>query len=68
MLSDPDKRKIYDVSGEEGVKQNEAGGGRGPHMNMDDMFSQFFGQGGGGGGFHFNMGGHQRHHQEPQKE
>jgi DnaJ-class molecular chaperone len=44
VLSDPEKRKIYDVSGEEGVKQNEQGGGRGPHMNMDDIFSQFFGQ------------------------
>lgn len=54
-LSDPEKRKIYDVSGEEGVRQNDAGGG-GP--SPDDIFNQFFGGGGGpGGGFHFNFGG-----------
>lgn len=53
-LSDPDKRKIYDVGGEEGVKQSEQGGG-GQHnnfgdMNLDDIFANFFGGGGGFGG------------------
>ena len=58
VLSDDEKRKIYDQYGEEGVKANEQGGGAGAHyenMNLEDIFSQFFG----GGGFKFesNMGG-----------
>ena len=54
VLSDDEKRKIYDQYGEEGVKANEQGGGAGAHfenMNFEDIFSQFFGGGG------FNMGG-----------
>lgn len=43
-LSDPEKREIYDVHGEEGVKENEQRQG-GSHQ---DIFEQFFG----GGGFH----------------
>lgn len=59
-LSDPEKRKIYDVSGEEGVRSHEGGGG-GP--NMDDIFNQFFG-GGGGGHFHDPFGHHRGHREE----
>ena len=59
VLSDDEKRKIYDQYGEEGVKQSEQGGGAGgAHFNFDgsfeDIFNQFFG---GGGGFKFTMGG-----------
>ena len=64
VLSDDEKRKIYDQYGEEGVKANEQGGGAGAHFNFDnmdfqDIFSQFFGGGGRGGGakFTFNFGG-----------
>ena len=52
VLSDDEKRKIYDQYGEEGVKANEQGGGAGAHfenMNLEEIFSQFFGG--------FNMGG-----------
>ena len=48
VLSDDEKRKIYDQYGEEGVKANEQGGGAGAHyenMNLEDIFSQFFGGG-----------------------
>lgn len=49
-LSDPEKRKVYDQFGEEGVKQ----GGQGQqNMHHNDMFKQFFGQ---NGNFHFNFG------------
>jgi DnaJ family protein A protein 2 len=44
ILSDPEKRKIYDQYGEEGLKGG-AGGGMG-----DDIFSHFFGGMFGGGG------------------
>lgn len=51
VLSDKKKREVYDVHGEDGVKEQEArGGGGGGGMNMDDLFSQFFNGGGGGGG------------------
>ena len=61
VLSNDEKRKIYDQYGEEGIKANEQGGGGGAHFNFDNMgfeeiFSQFFG-GGGGAKFEFNMGG-----------
>jgi len=50
VLSDPEKRKIYDRYGEEGIKehQGQQGGGRHP---AQDIFSQFFGGGFGFGGF-----------------
>ncbi|KAL6454557.1 LOW QUALITY PROTEIN: YDJ1 Mitochondrial protein import protein MAS5 [Candida maltosa Xu316] len=47
ILSDDQKREIYDQYGEEGLS-----GQGGPGMNADDIFAQFF-----GGGFH---GGPQR--------
>mmetsp|Transcript_12375 Transcript_12375/g.18232 ORF Transcript_12375/g.18232 Transcript_12375/m.18232 type:complete len:433 (-) Transcript_12375:502-1800(-) len=40
VLSDPDKRKLYDMHGEEGVKD-----GGGPSRSADDIFSMFFGGG-----------------------
>lgn len=48
VLSDEEKRKVYDAHGEEGLKQHESrasGGGGG-----FDPFEQFFGFGGFGGG------------------
>lgn len=73
-LSDPEKRKVYDQYGEEGVKRKEQGGqpggGGGFHGNFDDMFSSFFG----GGGFQFNFGGgghhgfHQGRREEPPED
>ncbi|CAM0957657.1 unnamed protein product [Alopecurus aequalis] len=51
VLTDSEKRKIYDRYGEEGLKQFQGQGGRGGGggMNMQDIFSSFFGGGGGGG-------------------
>jgi len=46
VLSDPERRQIYDQYGEDGLKQ----GGMGGFSNAEDIFSQFFG-GGFGGGF-----------------
>lgn len=45
VLSDSEKRGIYDRYGEEGLKQHAAGGGRGGGMNFQDIFSTFFGGG-----------------------
>eukprot|EP00268_Persea_americana_P063477 TRINITY_DN8237_c0_g1_i1.p1 TRINITY_DN8237_c0_g1~~TRINITY_DN8237_c0_g1_i1.p1 ORF type:complete len:345 (+),score=71.59 TRINITY_DN8237_c0_g1_i1:182-1216(+) len=46
VLSDREKRNIYDKYGEEGLKQHAAGGGgRGGGMNFQDIFSTFFGGG-----------------------
>lgn len=42
MLSDEEKREIYNKYGEEGLKQFSANGGRGGGgggMNMQDIFS-----------------------------
>jgi len=50
VLSDEDKRSIYDRYGHDGLKQHEQQGNRGGgHHNPFDMFSQFFGNGGGRG-------------------
>ncbi|KAF5198321.1 Dnaj protein erdj3b, partial [Thalictrum thalictroides] len=47
VLSDQEKRNIYDRYGEEGLKQHAASGGRGGGgMNIQDLFSNFFGGGG----------------------
>ncbi|XP_021904545.1 dnaJ protein ERDJ3B [Carica papaya] len=47
VLSDSEKRGIYDRYGEEGLKQHAANGGRGGGMgiNIQDIFGQFFGTG-----------------------
>ncbi|OCK75140.1 DnaJ-domain-containing protein [Lepidopterella palustris CBS 459.81] len=46
VLSDAQKRQIYDTYGEEGLEQGGGGGG----MAAEDLFAQFFGGGGGFGG------------------
>ena len=48
VLSDPEKREIYDQYGEDALKDGMGGGG-GAH-NPFDIFEQFFGGGGFGGG------------------
>jgi DnaJ family protein A protein 2 len=49
VLSDPEKREVYDQAGEAGLAN---GGGMGGGMDASDLFSQMFGGGGfGGGGF-----------------
>lgn len=46
VLSDSEKRSIYDRYGEDGLKQHAASGGRGGGgMNIQDIFSSFFGGG-----------------------
>lgn len=51
VLSDEEKKGIYDRHGEDGLKQHEERGGGGGGGGFDDFFSQFgFGGGFGGGG------------------
>lgn len=52
VLSDSQKRQIYDQYGEAGLEGGAGGGG----MAAEDLFAQFFG-GGGGGGFGGGLGG-----------
>ncbi|PLB45077.1 mitochondrial protein import protein MAS5 [Aspergillus steynii IBT 23096] len=52
VLSDSQKRSIYDQYGEEGLEGGGAGGG----MGAEDLFAQFFGGGGGGFGGMFGGG------------
>lgn len=42
VLSDPEKRKLYDKYGKDGVDQEGGGGGNTP----EDIFSMFFAGGG----------------------
>lgn len=49
MLSDPEKRQIYDRHGEAGLKQRESNGGNGGGDPFD-VFRRAFGFGGGQGG------------------
>ncbi|CAI0541626.1 unnamed protein product [Linum tenue] len=48
VLSDPEKREIYDQYGEDALKEGMGGGGGGGH-NPFDIFESFFGGGGFGG-------------------
>merc|ERR1719447_897971 len=41
VLSNPEKRKLYDQAGEQGIKEGGSGGGGG--MNPMDIFDMFFG-------------------------
>ena len=52
-LSNPEKRRLYDQAGEQGIKEGGAGGGGGFSSNPMDIFDMFFGGGdpfGGRGG------------------
>ncbi|KAF5330632.1 hypothetical protein D9619_005716 [Psilocybe cf. subviscida] len=55
ILSDPDKRAVYDARGEAGLTESGGMGG----MDPQDLFSQLFG---GGGGFFGGGGGGGRSH------
>jgi DnaJ family protein A protein 2 len=57
ILSDPQKRSVYDQYGEEGLSGD---GGMGGGMSAEDLFSQFFGGMGGGMGGMFGGGGMQQ--------
>lgn len=46
ILSNPEKRKLYDNHGEQGIKEGGGGGG-GMGANPMDIFDMFFGGGGG---------------------
>lgn len=45
MLSDPEKKKVYDMGGEEALKQGRGAGGGGMSVDPREIFKQFFGEG-----------------------
>lgn len=59
VLSDPEKREIYDAYGEDALKEGMGGGG-GSSDNPFDIFEQLFAGGGGGFGGAFGGGGSSR--------
>jgi hypothetical protein len=63
VLSDPDKRRVFDQVGEEGAKRAEAGGGGGG--GGSGGFPGGFPGGHHQGGFHFQAGGGGFQHQDP---
>merc|ERR1719477_379616 len=54
-LSNPDKRRLYDQAGEQGIKEGGSGGGGFGGSNPMDIFDMFF-----GGGDPFGRGGRSR--------
>jgi len=55
VLSNPDKRRLYDQAGEQGIKEGGSGGGGFGGSNPMDIFDMFF-----GGGDPFGRGGRSR--------
>jgi len=49
VLSNAEKRELYDKHGEQGIKEGGAGGGGGGFHSPTDLFDMFFGGGGGRG-------------------
>jgi len=49
VLSNPEKRKLYDQAGEQGIKEGGTGGGGGGFSSPMDIFDMFFGGGMGRG-------------------
>jgi len=64
ILSDSNKRQVYDQYGEAGL---EGGAGGGGGMAAEDLFAQFFGGGGGFGGMGGMFGGGMNQQRGPQK-
>lgn len=60
VLSDPDKKRVYDQYGEEGLRQG-AGGGGPQFTNPFDLFRTFGGGGGGAFNIEFGPGGATMH-------
>ncbi|WWC86485.1 uncharacterized protein L201_001362 [Kwoniella dendrophila CBS 6074] len=57
VLSDPNKREVYDQLGEEGLKGGGGGGFSFHATDPNDIFNAFFSGGGGGGGMEDIFGG-----------